>query len=466
MRRRSDLTPLVLALALAAAVAVFCRAAAARAADAPAGKTNVVLIISDDHRWDVLGAAGNPAAHTPALDRLAREGVHFRQGTIHIPQCAPSRAMLLTGLPPHQNGWYSNQTQRPEVRSPTGFSRYPLLPALMRDAGYRTVLVGKWHVMPDPWHCGFTDVRVWMPGGAGPYLDAPKLAKGNSREFVKIGGYTNELFGTDAADFLRSDDAKQQPFFLWLALTAPHTPLTPNRPEVAKVYEGKADQDLWPPSLPKGAKPRRLKDYYEAVTAADRQVGHVLGALDETKLAENTLVIFIGDNGWLMGERPLHGQDDFQGKVYPYDPSVRVPFIARAPGGARGASEACVSSLDLPPTILRAAGVAPPKEWAGRDLGPLLRGEKADGFDAAVCEFPDSENSKFGDTNYRLVRTATHKLIDWKDPQRPNEFYDLVKDPHEQKNMINDDASRSVRDELRKRLHAWMAKTEDPAAQW
>ena len=137
-------------------------------------KPNVVLIISDDHRWDAIGAAGNKAMHTPNLDRLAGSGTYYRQGTVHVPQCSPTRAMLLTGLPPHASGWYSNQAQRPDVKSPDGFKQYPLLPALMRDAGYRTVLVGKWHLAPEPWNCGFDEVRTWMPGGSGPYQDRPR----------------------------------------------------------------------------------------------------------------------------------------------------------------------------------------------------------------------------------------------------------------------------------------------------
>jgi choline-sulfatase len=370
-------------------------------------------------------------------------------------------------LPPHQNGHYANQTQREDVKNADGFKQYPMLPALLRDGGYRTVLIGKWHLAPEPWNCGFTDVRVWLPPGGGKYRDEPNITRGNTRKPIELKGYLNELFGEDAAAFIRSDAAKEKPFFLWVALTAPHMPLTPNPPEVQKVYDGKSAEDVWPPHLPKDAKPRRMKDYAEAVTMADRQLGHVMAALDERKLTENTIVVFMGDNGWMMGTRDLNDQKAYQGKVYPYEDSVRVPFVVKVPGAKNlgAGSDACVSSLDLPPTLLKFAGVTPPTTWVGRDMAPALAGDDKP-FAHAVCEFPDSNNSKFGDVNYRLIRTATHKLIDWGDPKRADEFYDLKADPQETKNLIDDTATKTTRDGLRKELRAWMERTQDPALNW
>jgi uncharacterized sulfatase len=440
-------------------------AAASWAVGAEAARPNIVFIISDDHRWDALGAAGNKAIHTPNLDRLAKQGTYFRQGTVFIPQCSPVRASLITGLPPHENGHYSNQSRRKDIVDPDGLRQYPTLPGLLKSAGYRTVLVGKWHLSAEPWNSGFSDIRIWLPGGSGKYRDNSQLARGNARESANIPGYVNEVFGKDAAAFISSDAAKEKPFLLWLALTAPHTPLTPNPEEIQKLYEGKSDKELWPPSLPKQAEPRRLKDYYEAVTMADRQVGHVLTALEKQELMANTIVVFMGDNGWLMGSRDLNRQKTYQGKVYPYDDSIRVPFLMHVPGKNMGTSDACVSSMDLPPTFLKAAGVSAPANWPGREMLALLSGD-AEGFDHAVCEFPDSKNSKFGDVNYRLIRTPTHKLIDWADPQRADEFYDLASDPEEKKNLIDAPDAQTKRQALRGKLVDWMKKTDDPALQW
>jgi N-acetylglucosamine-6-sulfatase len=423
-------------------------------------RPNIVFIFSDDHRWDALGAAGNKAVHTPNLDRLAAEGIYFRQGTVHVPQCSPSRATLLTGLAPHQHGYYSNQHQRPDATKREGFG-FPTLPLLLRMAGYRTVLVGKWHIFPDPWKCGFSDVRTWMPGGGGPYLDPP-LAQGQSRATKKVKGFITEIFVNDAIDFLKGPAARDGPFFLWLATTAPHSPYAPNPEHVQQRYAAKAKTELLPPGFPRDIKTGKWHVYYEAVTHLDEQVGRLLKVLKEQGLEDNTIVVFLGDNGYMMGSRGWFG------KVVPYEESVRVPFIIRAPklAGFKGTSEAPVSSLDLPVTWLSIAGAKAPKDWPGRDLTPLLRGDKRHDVTEAYCEWADTVSDKFGHLGYRLVRTPTHKLIVWDKAGKSDELYDLTADPREMKNLVNEPAAREVRDDLRRRLRLWMERTNDPALKW
>ncbi len=425
----------------------------------PENRPNFVFIISDDHRWDMLGAAGHKVVQTPKLDKLAAQGCYFRQGTIHVSQCSPSRCTLLTGLPPHQHRWYSNQYQHPDVDHADGFKGLPTLPGLLQKAGYRTILVGKWHPKPEPWNCGFSDVRVWMPGGGGPYT-APPLAHGKSRELTKAKGLTQELFAEDAIAFLKSKEATDSPFFLWLAFTAPHSPYQPVPNRIDQFYANKTMQQLVPAGFPNDAAKAQWKDYCGAISHLDEQTGLVLQALEERKLADRTVVVFLGDNGFMMGERGIHG------KVVPYDSSVRVPFIVRGPGCTAATSDAAVSSLDLPPTLLRLAGQTPPKEWAGRDLTALLKGDKEPGIREAFCEFADEKSREFGDLAFRLVRTPTHKLIAWARANKPDELYDLTADPHERKNLIDDPALAKVRDDLRQRLRTWMDKTADPARQW
>jgi arylsulfatase A-like enzyme len=276
---------------------------------------NIVFIISDDHRWDCIGAAGNPLVHTPAIDRMAREGVYFREGTVVIPQCSPMRAQLMTGRLPHQNGWYSNQTQREDAKGPKGL-KGPFLPQVMREAGYQTVLVGKWHLQIEPWESGFEQVRVWLPGGSSPYRDT-ELAHGNSRERKPVKGYTNVLFGDDAVEFIKKDATEEKPFFLWLALTAPHTPLRPNPPRIQKLYEGKETPDLLPPGFPSDIKPGNFKHYYEAISLADEITGNVIEALEHRGMLENTVVVFMGDNGFMMGSKGIGAGGP--GKVVPYE---------------------------------------------------------------------------------------------------------------------------------------------------
>lgn len=284
---------LQLVLALGAGAAAF-------AADAAPARPNIVLVITDDQRWDMIGSAGNRAIKTPAIDRLAREGIYFRQATAYVPQCTPSRATLLTGLPPHKHGLSSNRLRGATARVS---ATLPMLPRALSAAGYHTVFIGKWHIDFLPTQAGFVEVRTWMKDGIGPYLDAPKLLRGMDGDRPSAGGYTNDLFADDAVAFLESDAATAQPFLLWLALTAPHEPYQPNPPEVVRLYAGKTQRELWPPALPVDAVPKELTAYCEAVSVADRALGRVLDALDRRGLAAGTLVVFVSDNGLMLGER-------------------------------------------------------------------------------------------------------------------------------------------------------------------
>ena len=256
----------------------------------------------------------------------------------------------------------------------------------------------------------------------------------------------------------------EKPFFLWLGATAPHLPMRPNPPRIRQLYSDKAEKDLQPPGFPAGIEPRGgdWVSYYEAITHLDEQVGRILDALEERKLAENTVVVFLGDNGYMMGSR------GWNGKVVPYEESVRVPFFIRIPktGGLRGASDAPVSSLDLPPTFLRMAGIRPPAEWPGRDLTPLLEGKKDHGIEEAICVWADDRSDRFGELAYRVVRTSSHKLIRWQKADKPDELYDLKSDPREERNLASDPSLRTIRDDLSRRLTAWMQRTDDPARGW
>ena len=430
------------------------------AGPAAASRPNILFIISDDHRWDCIGAAGNPKVITPNIDRLAAEGVYFVQAVMHVPQCSPGRAQLLTGLSPHQTGWYSNQFQRPDLRERDGLTRYTLLPRILRSGGYHTTFVGKWHLAADPWNCGFSDVRTWLPGGGGAYRDLD-LAQGNSRDIRKRPGFVQEIFANDAIEFLKSSEAKAEPFFLWVAFTAPHAPTRPNPERVEKLYTGKSNEQLFPPGFEAPGPARDWVHYYEAISLLDEQVGRILETLRATRLAENTVVVLLGDNGFMMGSR------GWNGKVIPYEESIRVPLIISAPhlSTLRGRTSATATSLDLPPTFLRLAGIDPPKEWSGRNLLPVLQGKKNHGIDHAIVEWADDQSQEFGDQAYRLIRTETRKLILRLRPEKPDELYELDADPHESENRINEPRVQKTRSELQRRLENWMRQTNDPFLQ-
>ncbi|HEX6902478.1 MAG TPA: sulfatase-like hydrolase/transferase [Thermoanaerobaculia bacterium] len=456
-----ELHPPKLVLLMALLFSALGCAGAAPPAVSP--RPNIVVILSDDHRWDALGAAGNPAVVTPVMDGMARDGVYFRQAIASVSQCHPVRASLLTGLPSFHHGVYSIQFQAPGVEKT--LCRRPTVASLLRGAGYRTVTVGKWHLPPPPWKCGFDEVRTWLPQGGSHFHD-PELVRGRSDETETVPGFTQEIFADDAVGFLRSKAARTRPFLLWLGFTAPHFPYEPNPERIQALYAGRRGEELLPPGFPRDVKANDWHHYNEAVSYLDEQIGRVLAALRETGLAERTVVVLLGDNGYMMGERGLGGPGTrADGKLVPYESSLRVPFILSGPGLPKGlVSDLPVSSLDLPPTLLSLAGLPVPDSWAGRDLTAALAGKREVG--EAFAEWSDEEGDKFGHLAFRAVRTPTHKLIVWKDPASGEELYDLSVDPREARNLAADPAAGEVLSDLRSRLEAWMRRNGDPALSW
>jgi arylsulfatase A-like enzyme len=428
---------------------------------ADASKPNIIFVMSDDQRWDTMGAAGNPNIHTPNMDRLAREGVYFPQATITNPQCMCSRAALITGLATHSNGRYSNQSARADILNPHGFDQYECLPEALAKAGYHTANVGKWHMDADPWNVGFAETGIWFPPGSGPYKNVP-VARGKSRERTPSEGFLQERFGDSAVEILKkhADSKSTQPIFLWFTTTAPHGPFGPNPEAATAPYEGKEVKDLLPPTYKGNPNHKGVKwhEYYAAITTVDMQLGRIMKTLDETGMSSNTVVVFLGDNGYMMGSR------DRQGKAIPYEDSIRVPYVIWGPGVFKGTgkTDAVASSLDLPPTLLKLAGGEVPREWQGRDLTPVLTDARAHGTTWSVSESCDDKNWKFPENNYRTVRTKDSKLIVWAPVHnKAPEFYDLTKDPHEEHNVYGDSAMQPRVKELTAVLENWMKQTDD-----
>jgi N-acetylglucosamine-6-sulfatase len=421
-------------------------------------KKNIILIISDDHRFDAVGIAGNKKISTPNLDALAQGGFYFPQATIHTSQCSPSRSTLLSGLPPHLHGVFSNDVLKDSDWSQ--FFTQPTLPQLLQSAGYHTLLSGKWHVPADPWKIGFEEVRYWLPGGAGVYKD-PQLAFGNTRDKKKITGFTNEIFAKEVISFLQSPAAKEKPFFVWFSATAPHAPYKPNPKRIEEIYAGKTARDLLPPAFLEKYTPGDLLHYYEAISFLDELVGRIMKTLDETQLNQETIIVFIGDNGLMMGSRGL------KGKVNPYEESVRVPLIIRLPQKNDSVRRVLspVSSLDLSPTILSLAGIKQPEAWPGRSFSGWLVKNNKSSFDYAVSEWADNQH-QFGYYSHRLIRTMEYKLILWEDAKQKTELYDLVKDPAELSNVADTEGYKSIQKKLMDKLIGWMKETKDPALGW
>ncbi len=424
---------------------------AGAAALAAAPKPNILFLFSDDHHYQCLGTAGNPHIRTPNLDRLAARGVNFVNGTISTAQCCPSRGVMLSGLETYQSGLLSNGSKqfRP--------GRGPTVVEQLRQGGYDTVLVGKWHITPTPAECGFARAPLWLTGGSSRY-QGPELRRGLDGRAERVAGHITDLWADAARDYLRS---ARSPFLLWLAFNAPHTPwLAPDR--YKQMYAGQEAASIAPPAHPKGGARFDWNTYYAVISHLDEAIGRVIAELERAKLWENTLVFFLGDNGYLCGTKGM------QGKVAPYEESIRVPYFVS--GGLAQPGLRCetpAASIDVPATWLDAAGLKPAYRLAGRSLKSLIGGGRGE-RDAAYTVWADGRRGALaGDRQhhpYRLARTRQHKLILWESGKQ--ELYDWAADPGEERNLIGQERYGIVQRGLMDRLRARMRETEDPALKW
>ncbi|MBL8177781.1 MAG: sulfatase-like hydrolase/transferase [Bryobacterales bacterium] len=416
-----------------------------------AAKPNVVFVFSDDHHFQCLGAAGNPHIHTPNLDRLARDGVFFTNGIISVSQCAPSRGVMLTGREIYQNGLISNgRTYFGEKEQPTALEQ-------IRRSGYDTIHIGKWHIKPEPGECGFLRSPLWLRGGGSVYRD-PKLRRGQQGADETVPGHITDLF-TDAA--IAATAEAKQPFFLWLAYNAPHTPYYAAQ-KYRAPYQDKPTDSIAPPLHPPGGSKFDWATYYAVITHLDEAIGRLVAALKTQGKWENTVLFFLGDNGYMSGTR------NWKGKVHHWDESVRIPyFVSGGAVKARATVNDPVASIDAVATWLDLAAVQPVHPIAGRSLRSYLDSGKGK-LDAAFTSWddprPEGLAARVAVEPFRLIRTNRHKLIVF--ASKKQSLYDCVADPGEHTDLIADEKLKSVRDTLRAKLRARMQSTSDPAVAW
>lgn len=439
-----------------------------------AERPNILLLVSDDQRRDTIGALGNSRIATPHLDQLAREGVVFRRATCGNPLCVPSRAELLSGLTSFRNGFYSEGQLRKNVL---------LWPQVMRDAGYHTWYVGKWHTRGRPSTCGYEEVDGLFGSGKAP--SSPQL----DRFGKPVTGYVGWQFQTDAGQrqpekgiglspnishefadaatrFLRRP--QDRPFFLHVNFTAPHDPLfvppgfeqryrpeqlplpanfIPQHPFDHGNLRGR-DERLWPfPRTPSDVRDE-LAVYYAVITHLDQQIGRILQTLKETGLAENTLVIFASDHGLAIGSHGLRGKQNM------YEHTINVPLILRGPSVPSGEQrEAQCYLRDLFPTVCEMVGLPKP-DMDGKSLVPVLRKTKREIHPFIVGYFGDSQ---------RMIRSGPWKLIRY--PKIPREqLFNVEADPDELHDLVSDPAYGDRVAELRTQLHEWLKTQGDPFA--
>lgn len=385
-------------------------------------------------------------------------GTTFPNATVHCPLCLPSRSSLWTGQPPHQTGFFNNNGQAyPFYKTKITVN----LPAILQNAGYNTVLTGKWHLDTHPVQDGISEPRIWLTGGNTAYFNSTSLSVGpNVKNKLPPSGYTQDIFGDDAVNFINSDESKQKPFLLWLGFTAPHSSYGPNPIRFQNLYKGKLNPAIRPPII--NVNKMNWNLYYQAISHMDEQFGRVAKALNDNGLFNNTIIIFISDNG-LMG-----GVKGYTDKQVPFEGSIRVPITIYAPmlTDSHTACPIPISSLDIPPTILSLVGITPPAAWVGNDITPSIRGENQN-IEYAISEFNFDDPKLIDVKKYRIIRTLHYKLIVWTPTaNRPAEFYDILNDHDENTNLVNVSALASVRNDLYTKLIAWETRTADLALSW
>ena len=462
-------------------------------------RPNIIFIFTDDHGVQAISAYGSHVNvnininETPNIDRLADEGMIFRNAFVTNSICAPSRAVILTGKYNHLNGQITNEE--------TFDGAQQTFPKLLQRAGYQTALFGKWHLKSEP--TGFDAWQVLV--GQGPYYNPPiRSAEGTT----EITGYTTDIITDLAIDWLTTRRDAVKPFMMMLQHKAPHRRWDPGPdhltmyddvtiPEPATLFDdysgrGRAakqqtmtiardlderDLKLVPPEeltpdqlevwnqaydaknaafgeanlagddLVRWKYQRYLKDYLRTVASVDDNIGRLMAHLDASGLADNTIVVYASDQGWYLGE---HGWFD---KRWMYEESLRMPLIVRWPNTVEPGSEAeaMVSNLDLAETFLDIAGVDVPPDMQGRSLKPILRSatppDWRTSFYYHYYEYPGWHDV----ARHYGVRTERHKLIyfytldEW-------ELYDLEVDPDELTSVYEDPDYADIVTELKAEL--------------
>ncbi|MGC1272568.1 MAG: sulfatase [Planctomycetaceae bacterium] len=424
--------PAIIPLSLTAMLLAMLPQTSAVAADRP----NVVMILSDDQAWTDYGFMGHDVIETPHLDRLAGESATFVNGYVPTSLCRPSLATLISGLYPHQHKITGNDPPQGVDRREMlrHIRRIPKLPVLLGEAGYVSHQSGKWWE-GNPKEGGFT---------AGMTHGDPARRGRHGDEGLKIGRQ-----GLDPIwQFV--DGHKGKPFFLWYAPFLPHQPHNP--PErLLKKY--RAD-----------GRPIELAKYYAMCEWFDETCGALLAGLDERGLSENTLVVYVTDNGWIQKTPETDLPEGWKGpyapksKRSPNEGGVRTPILLRWPGQIEPRRyETLVSSIDLVPTILKAAGVDVPQELPGQSLLDVIAAGGETDRDVVYGEIfehdiPDIDDPAAG-LLYRWCREGDWKLIVSEKAEGSAELYDLANDPHETRNLAEEHPDRVTG--LRKKLDGW-----------
>ena len=440
---------------------------------------NIIFILSDDQGAWAMGCAGNDELDTPNLDRIAATGIRFENFFCASPVCSPARASILTGQIPSQHGVQDflrkgNSTYLPqdgvEIEYMRGRRSYI---EILAENGYSCGLSGKWHLgrsaLPQ---LGFDYWNVHATGG-GRYYRAPMIEGGS---FYEPDGYVTDVITDHALEFLDTQLDSDAPFSLNVHYTAPHAPWgreqhpadvfnkyhddsafdsVPDEP----IHRSQLDKEPGAATLGDTPENRRLalSGYFTAIEEMDRNIGRLLDWLEENGLRENTLVVFNADNGMNMGHHGIWGKGNGTYPPNMFDTAVKVPTLVSRPGHVPQdlVCDRLLSQYDFMPTLLGYLGLEASSDQPlpGRDFSPVLRGESMAG------DTPVFVLDEYGPT--RMIRTQRWKYVH-RYPDGPNELYDLVNDPLETRNLVDESAHAARVSSLRADLESWYETYVDP----
>ncbi|WP_296635690.1 sulfatase [Polaribacter sp.] len=479
-------------------------------------KINILFIMTDDHSYQAISAYNDQLIKTPNLDRIAKDGVLFRNSFVGNSICGPSRATMLTGKHTHKNGQINNRVKFD--------GNQVTFPKLLQKAGYQTALIGKWHLKSDPQGFDYWNI---LPG-QGKYYNPDFIEMGKKK---RVEGYATNVTTDYGINWIKNRD-KKKPFCLLLHHKAPHRTWQPDTLHIDEFknktypvpanffdkYENRVaakeqrlsirsrDMDLnydlklehesikgrfgkvkhtkrmneaeanrWNAHYKPITKEflekklegdeldlwkyqRYMRDYLACIRSVDENVGRVLDYLEENGLADNTLIVYTSDQGFYLGE---HGWFD---KRFMYEQSFRTPLLMRLPKGyeRKGEVPALVQNIDYAPTFLDIAGVTIPKEIQGNSIKPLLLDNTNDNKwrDAVYYHYYEFPNEHMVKKHYG-VRTDRYKLIHFYDDIDVWELYDLQTDPEEMNNLFGKPEYKVLTKQLKKRLRELQVEYED-----
>lgn len=413
-------------------------------------RPNIVVMLTDDQRWDAVGFVQQKQndgrfpflkGNTPSIDSIANSGVWFTNAFTVDSLCSPSRAAFLTGTYNHTNGIVNNSTPLP-LNAKT-------YATILHDVGYRTGFFGKWHMGTQRERPGFDVVASFVD--QGQYVDCPLIVNGVDTPTT---GWVDDVTTTYAVDFIRKSASGPRPFLMVLGFKTAHGPYNDTTsPEATEGLFGTVQIDTprnatsYPPYFTDPAPSTfggdTFRNYFRAIVGMDRNVGRVLAALEETSLVQNTVVVFASDNGFHMREHGSISPRVRDGeKRSAYEASIRIPLFVRYPHLTRAGTTvpATVLNVDLAPTLLQLAGLPVSPGMQGKSWVPLLDGTQKSVRSGFFYEYFRNRDSPVV-PRIKAFRRDGLKLIEYPDyPEYGREFYDLRSDPWERTNRIADPA--------------------------